>query len=932
MIHASAQKKCKAFKGMVVDAKTGKPLEMVAVCIVELNQWTTTCAKGKFCFPEAKPGDYTLYMSCLGYAEYRRSVKYKMDHTFFQLKMNSVSLSMDEVVVTAKENLGLSSSSKIEKTALEHVQAGSLQDVMQLLPGQVSVNPNMKNASSISIREVDGGANGALGTAIVIDGAPLSNDANLQMTSTAKGGGSGSFSSVAGSGVDLRQIPTDNIESVEVIRGVPSVEYGDLTSGAVVVKTRAGKTPLNVKIKADPRMKQFYVGKGLRLKGKGEALNVDMDYTRAYNDIRTKYKGYNRMTGMVTYSNEFFKGWHPMSFTAKVTGFQSKDTEKSDPDLLRQEDFSSKDEGVRLNVHGRWSFNKPWLTNIKYSFSGDYTHQTSSQKKIISNNGPTAMATSRRSGEFVAEYLPGEYLSEMTIDGKPVNLFGQVTANVAGKYGAVVNKFLMGVEYRYNVNNGKGRIYDIHRPPFPNAENGTRPRAYTDIPALRKYALFAQEKIKLPLGATMLDIQAGVRVNNFQPDGFLHSEVGFYTEPRINVKYQLLKRDKDKLFHNLSVRYSYGINVKSPTLMHLYPDAAYLDKLSFNYYSNNAEDRLVVVSTKVVETDGNHLKASKNIKQELGLDFSVKGINVSLTGYHEKGSGGFEFTNIFARMPYRVYNPLDEGMHPYYDGGEVMVNGSSVGYGLDTAMIQYGIPGNSSRSDRKGVEFSVNFGKMKALRTSFILDGAWMKSSRYSTALKVERPNTLWNGDKYPYVGFYAWSGAREYERLSTNLRVITHIPELRMLLSATMQTVWKNGYQMKWREGKSSPYIIDDQGERVYGSRVYSNFDRKKYLDPVQFMDKNGVMHDFLPEYAQMNEYSDLIDAINERYFLKEDYPVSFQFNVKVSKEISDMVKLSFFANNVINHRPTFLSVKSGTYMTQNQPLYFGAEIQLKL
>ena len=48
------------------------------------------------------------------------------------------------------------------------------------------------------------------------------------------------------SGVDMRQISTDNIESVEVIRGIASAEYGDITSGAVLVNTKAGRAPLQV--------------------------------------------------------------------------------------------------------------------------------------------------------------------------------------------------------------------------------------------------------------------------------------------------------------------------------------------------------------------------------------------------------------------------------------------------------------------------------------------------------------------------------------------------------------------------------------------------------------------------------------------------------------------------------------------------------------
>ena len=63
-------------------------------------------------------------------------------------------------------------------------------------------------------------------------------------------------------GVDVRSISTENIESVEIIRGIPSVEYGDLTSGAVIVHTKAGREPLRVKAKANPIVYQLSMGTG----------------------------------------------------------------------------------------------------------------------------------------------------------------------------------------------------------------------------------------------------------------------------------------------------------------------------------------------------------------------------------------------------------------------------------------------------------------------------------------------------------------------------------------------------------------------------------------------------------------------------------------------------------------------------------------------
>lgn len=72
-------------------------------------------------------------------------------------------------------------------------------------------------------------------------------------------------------GTDVRSISTENIESIQIVRGIPSVEYGDLTSGAVIINTKAGREPLRVKAKANPNIYQVSMGTGFEL-GKRKAL------------------------------------------------------------------------------------------------------------------------------------------------------------------------------------------------------------------------------------------------------------------------------------------------------------------------------------------------------------------------------------------------------------------------------------------------------------------------------------------------------------------------------------------------------------------------------------------------------------------------------------------------------------------------------------
>ena len=73
----------------------------------------------------------------------------------------------------------------------------------------------------------------------------------MQMASTALS--TQGISTSAGTGIDARQIAVDNIESIEVIRGIASAEYGDLNSGAVIVKNKGWKIPFGGSFQDRPK-------------------------------------------------------------------------------------------------------------------------------------------------------------------------------------------------------------------------------------------------------------------------------------------------------------------------------------------------------------------------------------------------------------------------------------------------------------------------------------------------------------------------------------------------------------------------------------------------------------------------------------------------------------------------------------------------------
>ena len=135
---------------------------------------------------------------------------------------------LGEVVVTAQEGRKLSTSSTIKRQAMDHLQPSSFSDILELLPGGRASNGTLTTPNVISLREVPISGNdyatSSLGTQFVVDGAPISMHANIQRLSGALDRTS-NVRNFTNMGVDMRSIATDDIQEVEIVRGIPSVKY-----------------------------------------------------------------------------------------------------------------------------------------------------------------------------------------------------------------------------------------------------------------------------------------------------------------------------------------------------------------------------------------------------------------------------------------------------------------------------------------------------------------------------------------------------------------------------------------------------------------------------------------------------------------------------------------------------------------------------------
>ena len=215
---------------------------------------------------------------------------------------------------------------------MEHLQVSNVSDISALLPGGKTKVPDLTTNNIFSLR--DGGStagNAAFGTAVEVDGVRIGNN--------------GSFGNM--NGVDTRNITVADIESVEVITGVPSAEYGDLNSGMVKIHTRKGKTPWNILLSINPRTEQVSFAKGLDLGNNKGVININGEWTKATQKLVSPYSSYTRRGFSAGYSNTFR---NVLRFDIGVTGNIGGMNTKDDPDAYSGEYNKVRDNVFRTNT------------------------------------------------------------------------------------------------------------------------------------------------------------------------------------------------------------------------------------------------------------------------------------------------------------------------------------------------------------------------------------------------------------------------------------------------------------------------------------------------------------------------------------------------------------------------------------------------------
>lgn len=890
-------------QGDIKDAKTKELLEFATVILkndsAQLHAISDT--KGFFSIKNVPAGTYTLNVSFIGYTTLQQPLSVTGDTTLsFLLQPDNITL--QDIIVTASESRGLTTSSKINRKAIDLLQPSSFTDILALLPGGKTKDPAFGSVNQIHLREVGITSEdydvSSLGTSFLINGVPINTNANMQHVPDAAQSDHDYNRHSIGKGVDMRTLSTDFIENVEIIRGIPSVEFGELTSGIIKIQRKSGPHPWEIRTKADPESKLVYVGKGFQTPN-GWALNFGLDYLDAKIDPRNNLENYKRLSAMTHAVREWQTGTHTLSWATDLDYGQSIDDEKSDPDISYKKIDKYKSSYHRISLASTltWTFNQPdkWQF-INLTISADYSSNKIEQTKFISLDKDTPIPNNTEEGEHDGIFLPYKYTAHLEVDGLPINAY----VKGMGQYNLTLfnttNKLKAGVEWQMSKNLGKGQIYDPNLPLYPTSSY--RPRPYNAIPANHILSFFLEDGISIPVSRHHLMLSGGIRAFSSLNLNKAYQMYGkIYVDPRINAQWKfpaLMIRDQQL---NIQIAGGIGWQRKMPVMSQLYPEMLYYDLTQLNYYHSNSAYRRINMMTYIIDPTNIKLEPARNRKWEIRLDFNYKQHLFSMNYFYEKMTSGFRNSSYQRSFQYKKYDTSTID-HTTLEGPPQL---EDLTYKTDTIIRTYGMITNGSMIVKEGIEFQYSSNRFKSLRTKMTIAGAWFKS-RYSNSQPVyKQPSILLNGEPIKYVGLYSDDDGYIREQFNTNFKFDTYLKPLGLNFATTVECMWFSSKQ-----------------------------NMKKNGVPTKYIDIKGEEHDYTEADYTHIERQHLIEKYNDGAFKKTTVPISVNVNFSATKYFNKKIGLSLFVNNILDYNPDYES--NGLKIRRKAIPYFGMELNIKL
>jgi len=760
----------------------------------------------------------------------------------------------------------------IGRDAIQNQIGASLAGVLELVPGTLLGPPGLDEVQQFSPRAVPIGAGPApsagtiagptavtlasFGTQIVLDGVPVSNNVNLQNLGPR---GELAFATASGGGVDLRRIPAATLERVEVIRGLPSTRYGDLTQGVVLVETRAGAVDPEVRARLDARTLEITALGGRRVHGPHLATaTLNVARTRLAPGFRDATG--SRFTAQLAYRYE----GEQVVFDTRLDGFQVLADEPASP---KAPDFASRsrDQGFRLSQRLRWQRKDGSGLEWTAAFEGLRQRSFTQSPRL---RGAMPFTNRLTEGTQDGKFIGGVYVARVDVEGDPRHFYSRIEGHVPTRWAGFHHDARVGLELRREWNEGPGYLFDIEFPPqveFNGVNGYDRPRRFDLIPPIVSGALYLDDRLaRLLADRWVLNAQLGLRLD------LLHRGSTWLSGPRDALLQPRVQLELAPL-SPLRIRAGAGRLAKWPSLGDLFPAPQYYDLVNFNWYADNPAERRAILTTRILDRENPGLEMSRADKVEAGWELDLgRGSQIALVGYLDRirGAVGLTLTPAFLlRDHYAVDSAtINLGRPPSVLQPPVS---------QDTVPVLMDRPDNNLDLHSKGVELTGILPEIGPLHLRATAQAAWSFSRLESHGLDFGTDFDAFQLSQRQSRAPYWESVVQTGERLVVTTRLIHHQPRAGLVLTGTVQLLL--------REVRVNEAATDT-------------------LAFAGYITRSGRLVPVPPDQRADLQYHDLRVPRLGVLDTPQKGPVDWLFNLQVSKSLPLAGRLSFYAFNAFD------------------------------
>lgn len=821
------------------------------------------------------------------------------------ITLQDVSLALDEVEVMGKAGKLSNSSIVFDREMIERYPALSLNDLLNRLPNRTNTAPSVQEMQNITLRgafsATASGArntdelNNAFGVAIIMDDMALSNNGNMQGRNAgifgmgnatnhirpSDYGLTGSKPNISYSGenvfggIDLRQIPVENIERVEVISGVAPIRYGDISNGAIIIERQAGATPYFLRTQVRSNATSYGISKGTSLGKNLGALNVDVGYVKSYADNRDKLKQYDRVNGSLIWTNYYGKDKR-LKQTFSGTYNKVIDRVNQDPDDPTEGAISFG--GWSWNATSRTSYrvNGAFIKNINLNAGISSSIQKTYRENYV--NGAVVLYTdSLQTGIVEGQYAPGQYIAIDHVDNRPLNLNGRLEANATTETGNILHNINFGTNYSYDVNRGKGRITD---PSIPKRDIGARTERYYDFSQLHgihNIGLYVEDAMRTKLFGRDLAMRAGLRWDLMNG----HSSLS----PRTNINYGLSE--------HVNLGLAYGLSFKSPGMAQLYPGPTFDEIILLNAYNGRVDESTALIYLRRYEKDNKNLKSSLGQTLESSISWNKNGHSLRANLFYKRN------TNVINTVNERSVLNLPTYSATAAPGQKPIVEQT----GESTYLMSNLYFANVNSNINLGSEIMYATPRIPSLMTTFSATAAFTISNSSSKASSEEKLNDDKTEMTDIVLGIFHNKSEKNYLSRA-QLRSSTHIPSLRLIIELSAFCELLNYRKTSYDDLLPVGYYTRD-----YKYHVVTHFDPEDEKH-MELFNKRKVT----------------ADRVN-----KDNNYMYWNFSLNMAKEIGKNIYLSFNVYNFLDYQPRiYKQGATGVFAPNSSPNY-GAQLTYK-